>query len=775
MSVKEFDKITDTERNNYGVKALSNRPNETGLYGVGGLSATQLKNWFDKFANLLADRLNAICDIFKGANGADVAQYIKLPNFGSYETLRDVLTAIGDGTFADTIMAYASASAEEASSLQSILNSMAESISNAITTAKDYTDTEVAKKTAIKIADVLQSIVNFSSDPQTQLNNLGTALTNGLQNAKDYTDTEVAKKTAVTVGDTLQPSVSFTSDPQTQINNLANNITEGCASTLSEAKTYADQKAAAKTAVNVGGVLKDHVDFTSDPQQQITALGADISESATTTLASAKAYTDTEVAKKTAVTINNVLAGSVAFDSDPQGQLDQLGSDITSGDASTLQAAKDYTNAAVSIVKQFNVEVVQALPTQNISTHTIYLVPSSSQSLGDVYGEYIYVNNHWELLGTKDVDLSTYATKTYVDGKITDANDYTDRQVSTKSAVMINGSLAPTVSFSSDPQQEITSLRNDVSGITTAVNGKTSVTVDGAITANLSFDSDPQTQIDNLSAALSTAMDDVGDALDEKQDVLSSQAAYTQKGSATKVPVITTNELGQVTNVTEENISFPVTSVNGLTGAVDISDIMSNPNLLINGDFSLNTNGNQSYTFGSTGGYTLNRVYVQSGTVTKITNGINFTSEQTASFKRLEFPIATKLRSGETYTFSLKANVNSVSGTVQMRFIQQLNGAIIVSGSSTTISSTSKVYSNTITCPADYTSAFVEIIVSNTETSYINVDIEWVKVEKGATATAFSPDISPITLDGIGGFNRVYKRYKEDINGGMFKNICIVF
>ena len=42
-----------------------------------------------------------------------------------------------------------------------------------------------------------------------------------------------------------------------------------------------------------------------------------------------------------------------------------------------------------------------------------------------------------------------------------------------------------------------------------------------------------------------------------KQDALASQTAYTQKGTSTKVPQITTNTLGQVTGITEVNIDFP--------------------------------------------------------------------------------------------------------------------------------------------------------------------------------------------------------------------------
>lgn len=51
-------------------------------------------------------------------------------------------------------------------------------------------------------------------------------------------------------------------------------------------------------------------------------------------------------------------------------------------------------------------------------------------------------------------------------------------------------------------------------------------------------------------AALSTA-------LDAKQNNLATQTAYTSKGTASKVPQITTNTLGQVTGITEVSIDYP--------------------------------------------------------------------------------------------------------------------------------------------------------------------------------------------------------------------------
>ena len=54
--------------------------------------------------------------------------------------------------------------------------------------------------------------------------------------------------------------------------------------------------------------------------------------------------------------------------------------------------------------------IVNELPTENIQTDTIYLVPSDDPTTQDLYLEYMYINNAWELLGQKQivVDLTDY-------------------------------------------------------------------------------------------------------------------------------------------------------------------------------------------------------------------------------------------------------------------------------------------------------------------------------------------------------------------------------
>jgi hypothetical protein len=82
-----------------------------------------------------------------------------------------------------------------------------------------------------------------------------------------------------------------------------------------------------------------------------------------------------------------------------------------------------------------------------------------------------------------------------------------------------------------------------------------------------------QAQLDALNSWITAAKVSTYDGYASwKQDTLTTQTAYTTKGTSTKVPTITTNNLGQVTAITETDIAFPVTSVNGSTWAVTVSE-----------------------------------------------------------------------------------------------------------------------------------------------------------------------------------------------------------
>lgn len=72
---------------------------------------------------------------------------------------------------------------------------------------------------------------------------------------------------------------------------------------------------------------------------------------------------------------------------------------------------KQEVNDLISAITTMDIQVVQTLPTEDISTTTIYFVPKATAGTNDVYDEYIYVSNAWEHIGSTDIDLSGYQTK----------------------------------------------------------------------------------------------------------------------------------------------------------------------------------------------------------------------------------------------------------------------------------------------------------------------------------------------------------------------------
>lgn len=100
------------------------------------------------------------------------------------------------------------------------------------------------------------------------------------------------------------------------------------------------------------------------------------------------------------------------------GFITKLVSDLANYYSKSQTLNKTEINALISAIPKFAISVVTSLPTSNISSTTVYLVKSGTGS--DLYTEYIYVNGAWEPLGSQKVDLTGYATETWVNGKLAD-------------------------------------------------------------------------------------------------------------------------------------------------------------------------------------------------------------------------------------------------------------------------------------------------------------------------------------------------------------------
>lgn len=87
---------------------------------------------------------------------------------------------------------------------------------------------------------------------------------------------------------------------------------------------------------------------------------------------------------------------------------------------STTLVSKSYVDSLMSgALKR---EIVETLPTEDIDINTIYMVLDSEASTqGNVYNEYLYINNTWELIGTTAVS-SKYTHHVWCDFSVTISN-----------------------------------------------------------------------------------------------------------------------------------------------------------------------------------------------------------------------------------------------------------------------------------------------------------------------------------------------------------------
>lgn len=88
---------------------------------------------------------------------------------------------------------------------------------------------------------------------------------------------------------------------------------------------------------------------------------------------------------------------------------------------------KDEVNALVNNITKVTIQIVDSLPTVGES-NIIYFVPKTG-STNDVYDEYVWISNAWEHIGSTNVDLTGYATESWVNTQI--ANFLTEAQVNT--------------------------------------------------------------------------------------------------------------------------------------------------------------------------------------------------------------------------------------------------------------------------------------------------------------------------------------------------------
>ena len=111
-------------------------------------------------------------------------------------------------------------------------------------------------------------------------------------------------------------------------------------------------------------------------------------------------------------------------------------------DLSAYAKSADVTKeiaSAVSGVTQIDYSVVEALPSTG-KKGVIYLVANSGSG-NNIYDEYIYINSKFEKLGSREMDLSSYAKKTDIPTKVSSLTNDSGYQTAVQVTSAINAKL----------------------------------------------------------------------------------------------------------------------------------------------------------------------------------------------------------------------------------------------------------------------------------------------------------------------------------------------
>ena len=94
------------------------------------------------------------------------------------------------------------------------------------------------------------------------------------------------------------------------------------------------------------------------------------------------------------------LNGKYPDGNDVSEVIDNAAKDFPTGTTAT----KEYVNSLMSGALKRS--IVTTLPVEDIDTNTIYMVLDETASVGNVYNEYLYIEEAWELIGTTEVQTN---------------------------------------------------------------------------------------------------------------------------------------------------------------------------------------------------------------------------------------------------------------------------------------------------------------------------------------------------------------------------------
>ena len=101
-----------------------------------------------------------------------------------------------------------------------------------------------------------------------------------------------------------------------------------------------------------------------------------------------------------------------------KGYIDNTADNLLSYYLKSEVYTKDEVQSLIGRIASLQLLKVDVLPTENINSGIIYLVPKDDGTENNIYTEYIYMDGAWEVIGDTTVDLSQYALKTEMPTKL---------------------------------------------------------------------------------------------------------------------------------------------------------------------------------------------------------------------------------------------------------------------------------------------------------------------------------------------------------------------
>ena len=113
------------------------------------------------------------------------------------------------------------------------------------------------------------------------------------------------------------------------------------------------------------------------------------------------------------ITEDNVINCTFKVSEAVDEALNQVANDLKNYYTKSETYNRDEINSLIDSIKTSTIEVVATRPEVG-EENVIYLVPKDEKT-ENIYYEWMYINKKWELIGTTEVDLSNYYTKTEID------------------------------------------------------------------------------------------------------------------------------------------------------------------------------------------------------------------------------------------------------------------------------------------------------------------------------------------------------------------------